>query len=91
MPGELHTLLERCRAGEAPAWESFAAWVKVRGDVVLGSVENIGVIAEILSDYPDVPVILDPVQASGRDTHHARPFEVSDTTWPSSIRIWRGS
>jgi len=24
------------------------------------------VIAEILSDYPDVPVILDPVQASGR-------------------------
>ena len=33
---------------------------------VLGSVENIAVIAEILSDYPDVPVILDPVQASGR-------------------------
>ena len=33
---------------------------------VLGSVENITAIAEILSDYPDVPVILDPVQASGR-------------------------
>ncbi len=33
---------------------------------VLGSVENIAAIAEILSDYPDVPVILDPVQASGR-------------------------
>jgi hydroxymethylpyrimidine/phosphomethylpyrimidine kinase len=32
----------------------------------LGSVENIAAIAEILSDYPDVPVILDPVQASGR-------------------------
>jgi hydroxymethylpyrimidine/phosphomethylpyrimidine kinase len=33
---------------------------------VLGSVESITSIAEILSDYPDVPVILDPVQASGR-------------------------
>ncbi|PYN52789.1 MAG: hypothetical protein DMD94_21135 [Candidatus Rokuibacteriota bacterium] len=41
MPGELHTLLERCRAGEAPAWESFAAWVKVRGRVVLGSVDKL--------------------------------------------------
>ena len=33
---------------------------------VLGSVENIAAIAEIISDYPDVPVILDPVLASGR-------------------------
>jgi len=33
---------------------------------VLGSVENITTIAEILSDYPDVPLILDPVLASGR-------------------------
>ena len=33
---------------------------------VLGSVENISVIAEILADYPDIPVILDPVLASGR-------------------------
>src|SRR5205807_6822975 len=32
----------------------------------LGSVENIAVIAEILSDYPDVPLVLDPVLASGR-------------------------
>src|SRR5437867_9332732 len=32
---------------------------------VLGSVENITTIAEILSDYPDVPLILDPVLASG--------------------------
>jgi hydroxymethylpyrimidine/phosphomethylpyrimidine kinase len=32
----------------------------------LGSVENIAAIAEILSDYPDVPLILDPVLASGR-------------------------
>lgn len=33
---------------------------------VLGSVENIAAIAEIISDYPQVPVILDPVLASGR-------------------------
>ena len=33
---------------------------------VLGSVENIAAIAEIVSDYPDVPLILDPVFASGR-------------------------
>jgi hydroxymethylpyrimidine/phosphomethylpyrimidine kinase len=33
---------------------------------VLGSVENITAIAEILSDYPDVPLVLDPVLASGR-------------------------
>jgi hydroxymethylpyrimidine/phosphomethylpyrimidine kinase len=33
---------------------------------VLGSVENIAAIAEIVADYPDVPLILDPVLASGR-------------------------
>ena len=33
---------------------------------LLGSVENMTVIAEILSDYPDIPVVLDPVLASGR-------------------------
>lgn len=33
---------------------------------VLGSTENIAAIAEVLSDYPDVPLILDPVLASGR-------------------------
>jgi hydroxymethylpyrimidine/phosphomethylpyrimidine kinase len=32
----------------------------------LGSVENVAAVAEILSDYPDVPVVLDPVHASGR-------------------------
>jgi hydroxymethylpyrimidine/phosphomethylpyrimidine kinase len=32
----------------------------------LGSVENIAAIAEILADYPDVPLVLDPVLASGR-------------------------
>jgi hydroxymethylpyrimidine/phosphomethylpyrimidine kinase len=38
---------------------------------VLGSIENIAVIAEILSDYPDVPLILDPVLASGRGDEFA--------------------
>jgi hydroxymethylpyrimidine/phosphomethylpyrimidine kinase len=33
---------------------------------LLGSPESIAVIAEILADYPDIPVILDPVLASGR-------------------------
>lgn len=33
---------------------------------VLGSVENILAISEIVSDYPEVPLILDPVLASGR-------------------------
>jgi hydroxymethylpyrimidine/phosphomethylpyrimidine kinase len=33
---------------------------------LLGSVENIAAIAEILSDYPDIPLVLDPVLASGR-------------------------
>jgi hydroxymethylpyrimidine/phosphomethylpyrimidine kinase len=33
---------------------------------LLGSVENIAAIAEIISDYPDVPLILDPILASGR-------------------------
>ncbi|WP_028312239.1 bifunctional hydroxymethylpyrimidine kinase/phosphomethylpyrimidine kinase [Derxia gummosa] len=33
---------------------------------VLGSAENVQVVAEIASDYPDLPLILDPVLASGR-------------------------
>ena len=32
---------------------------------MLGSVEAIAAIAEVLSDYPDVPVVFDPVLASG--------------------------
>lgn len=38
---------------------------------LLGSVENIAVIAEILSDYPDIPLVLDPVLASGRGDEFA--------------------
>ena len=33
---------------------------------MLGSIDNIATIAAILSDYPEVPVIFDPVFASGR-------------------------
>jgi hydroxymethylpyrimidine/phosphomethylpyrimidine kinase len=33
---------------------------------LLGSVEAIAGIAEILADYPDIPVVFDPVLASGR-------------------------
>ena len=33
---------------------------------LLGSVDNIAVIAGILADYPDVPLVFDPVLASGR-------------------------
>mgnify|MGYP000160798641 FL=1 len=33
---------------------------------VLGSADNIAVIAEIIADYPHIPVIVDPVVASGR-------------------------
>lgn len=33
---------------------------------MIGSVENAAAIAEIVSDYPDIPLILDPVLASGR-------------------------
>ena len=33
---------------------------------LIGSVENIAAIAEVVADYPDIPLILDPVLASGR-------------------------
>lgn len=33
---------------------------------LLGSVENVAVIAEIMADYPDVPLLIDPILTSGR-------------------------
>ena len=33
---------------------------------MLGSVENIAVIAEIMADYPDIPLLIDPILSSGR-------------------------
>jgi len=32
----------------------------------VGSLDNVGAIAAVLADYPDVPVVFDPVMASGR-------------------------
>ena len=66
---------------------------------VLGSIENITAIAEIVSDYPDVPLILDPVLASGRGdelatdemTHALRELLLPQTTLvtPNSIEARR--
>lgn len=33
---------------------------------LLGSVENIAAIAEVISDYPDIPLVFDPILTSGR-------------------------
>lgn len=44
---------------------------------LLGSVENIAAIAEVVSDYPDVPLILDPVLASGRGDETATEDMIS--------------
>jgi hydroxymethylpyrimidine/phosphomethylpyrimidine kinase len=38
---------------------------------VMGSAEIVAAIAEIVSDYPDVPLVLDPVLASGRGDEFA--------------------
>ena len=66
---------------------------------VLGSVENIAAIAEIVSDYPDIPLILDPVLASGRGdelatdemTHALRELLLPQTTLltPNSMEARR--
>ena len=32
---------------------------------MLGSVENVAVVAQLIADYPDIPVVLDPVLRSG--------------------------
>jgi hydroxymethylpyrimidine/phosphomethylpyrimidine kinase len=38
---------------------------------MLGSTEIVTVVAEVVSDYPDVPLVLDPVLASGRGDQFA--------------------
>ncbi|MEE8288369.1 MAG: hydroxymethylpyrimidine/phosphomethylpyrimidine kinase, partial [Nitrosomonadaceae bacterium] len=38
---------------------------------MLGSVEIITAIAEVISDYPDIPLVLDPVLSSGRGDEFA--------------------
>lgn len=47
---------------------------------VLGSVENVLAVAEILADYPEIPLIFDPVLASGRGD------ELSDEEIISAMR-----
>jgi len=44
---------------------------------LLGSTEIIAGIAEVLSDYPDIPLILDPVLASGRGDELANEEMIS--------------
>ncbi|MCC7328085.1 MAG: bifunctional hydroxymethylpyrimidine kinase/phosphomethylpyrimidine kinase [Burkholderiales bacterium] len=66
---------------------------------VLGSVENVAAIAEIVSDYPDVPLILDPVLTSGRGDelaseemmHALRELLLPQTTiiTPNSVEVRR--
>ncbi|MDE2003669.1 MAG: bifunctional hydroxymethylpyrimidine kinase/phosphomethylpyrimidine kinase [Betaproteobacteria bacterium] len=66
---------------------------------VLGSVENVVAVAEIISDYPDVPLILDPVLASGRGdelatdemVHALREMLLPQTTilTPNSVEVRR--
>ena len=38
---------------------------------VIGSIENLAVIAEIAADYPEIPLILDPVFATGEGDEFA--------------------
>lgn len=66
---------------------------------VLGSVETIAAIAEVVSDYPDIPLVLDPVLASGRGDELAseemvaaiRELLVPQTTiiTPNSLEVRR--
>jgi len=44
---------------------------------MLGSTEIVTVVAEVVSDYPDVPLVLDPVFASGRGDEFANDDMVS--------------
>lgn len=44
---------------------------------VLGSVENVSAVAEIVSDYPEIPLILDPVLASGQGDEFANEDTLS--------------
>ena len=44
---------------------------------MLGSTEIVTLIAEVVSDYPDVPLVLDPILSSGRGDEFAREDMVS--------------
>jgi len=44
---------------------------------MLGSTEIVTVVAEVVSDYPDVPLVLDPILASGRGDQFASEDMIS--------------
>jgi hydroxymethylpyrimidine/phosphomethylpyrimidine kinase len=44
---------------------------------MLGSTEIVTVVAEVVSDYPDIPLVLDPVLASGRGDEFANEDMIS--------------
>ena len=66
---------------------------------LLGSVEQIAAIAEVVSDYPEIPLVLDPVLASGRGdelvndemVHALRELLIPQTTilTPNSLEARR--
>jgi hydroxymethylpyrimidine/phosphomethylpyrimidine kinase len=66
---------------------------------MLGSIETIAAIAEVVSDYPEIPLILDPVLASGRGdelateemVHGIRELLIPQTTvlTPNSLEVRR--
>jgi hydroxymethylpyrimidine/phosphomethylpyrimidine kinase len=66
---------------------------------VMGSVENIAAIAEIVSDYPEIPLVFDPVLASARGDEFAseeameaiREMIIPQTTviTPNSLELLR--
>lgn len=66
---------------------------------VLGSIETIAAIAEVVSDYPEIPLILDPILASGRGdelateemVHGIRELLIPQTTviTPNSLEARR--
>ena len=60
MPLDPEVVADQARA----VWEDMPVHVFKIG--LLGSVEIIAAIAEVISDYPDIPLVLDPVLASGR-------------------------
>src|ERR1043165_2115636 len=58
---------------------------------MLGSTEIVTVVAEVVSDYPDVPLVLDPVFASGRGDEFAGGGVLRADTWQRLPGSFHGS
>jgi hydroxymethylpyrimidine/phosphomethylpyrimidine kinase len=57
---------------------------------LLGSIENVAVIAEIMADYPDVPLLIDPILTSGRGdelTNEEMQAAMCDLLFPQATLI----